>query len=63
MLYVCPANQSNCRPPDVAKALMGNMRAFFAAGHNTIKAEAIAASQPPALKQHYGGKRRTGPSQ
>jgi hypothetical protein len=32
------------------------MRAFFAAGHNTIEADAIAAQQLHALKQHYKGK-------
>jgi hypothetical protein len=33
-------------------------RAFFAAGHDSIKAGAIAARQLHALRQHYGGKLR-----
>jgi hypothetical protein len=32
------------------------MRASFAAGHNTIKADAVAAQQLHALKQHCKGK-------
>jgi hypothetical protein len=34
------------------------MRAFFAARHNTIKADGIAANQLHALRQHYNGKLR-----
>jgi hypothetical protein len=36
-------------PPEVAKAFVRDMRAFFAAGHNTIKADGIAwAAAVPA---------------
>ncbi len=45
-------------PPAVARAFIRDMRAFFAAGHDTIKAEAIAAQQLHLLKEHYGGKLR-----
>jgi hypothetical protein len=45
-------------PPEVAKALVRDMRAFFGAGHNTIKADGIAANQLHALRQHYNGKLR-----
>jgi hypothetical protein len=34
------------------------MRAFFAAGHNSIKADAVAAQQLHALREHYPGKLR-----
>jgi len=34
------------------------MKAFFACGHDTIKADGIAAIQLHALKQHYDGKLR-----
>jgi len=34
------------------------MRAFFACGHDPIKADGIAAMQLHALKQHYNGKLR-----
>jgi hypothetical protein len=43
-------------PPEVAKAFVRDMRAFFAAGHQTIEADGIAARQLHALKQHYNGK-------
>jgi hypothetical protein len=43
-------------PLEVAIAFVAGMRAFFAAGHNTIEADAIAAQQLHALKQHYKGK-------
>jgi len=33
------------------------MRAFFAAGHNTVKADGIA-EQTHSLRQHYDGKLR-----
>ena len=45
-------------PPEVAKAYVRDMRAFFAAGGTGVKADAIAAQQLHALKQHYGGKLR-----
>jgi hypothetical protein len=45
-------------PPEVAKAFVRDMRAFFAARHNTIKADGIAANQLHALRQHYNGKLR-----
>lgn len=32
------------------------MRAFFAAGGRRVKADAIAAQQLHALKQHYSGR-------
>jgi hypothetical protein len=44
-------------PPEVAKAFIRDMRAFFAE-KGTIKADAIAARQLHALKQHYKGKLR-----
>ena len=34
------------------------MKAFFAYGHDTIKADGIAAMQLHALRQHYDGKLR-----
>ncbi len=34
------------------------MRAFFACGHDTIKADGIAAQQLHALREHYSGKLR-----
>jgi len=34
------------------------MKAFFACGHDTIKADGIAAMQLHALKQHYNGKQK-----
>jgi hypothetical protein len=43
-------------PPDVARAFVRDMKAFFACGHDTIKADGIAAMQLHALKQHYNGK-------
>lgn len=42
-------------PPEVAKAFIRYMHAFFAE-KSTIKADAIAANQLHALKQHYNGK-------
>ena len=44
-------------PPDVAKAFMRDMRAFFAEQDKT-KADEIAARQLHSLKQHYAGKLR-----
>jgi len=45
-------------PPEVARAFVRDMKAFFACGHDTIKADGIAAMQLHALKQHYDGKLR-----
>jgi hypothetical protein len=43
-------------PPAVAKAFIRDMRAFFKAGGTGVRADAIAAQQLHALKQHYNGK-------
>jgi hypothetical protein len=43
-------------PPAVARAFVRDMKALFACGHDTIKADGIAAMQLHALKQHYSGK-------
>jgi hypothetical protein len=43
-------------PPEVAKAFVRDMRAFFAVGGTGVKADAIAAQQLHALKEHYKGK-------
>ena len=53
---LCPiyAQQSIELPPEVAKAFVEDMRAFFAAGHNTIKADEIAARQLHALRTYQG---------
>ena len=45
-------------PPAAAREFIRDMKAFFACGHDTIKADGIAAMQLHALKQHYGGKLR-----
>ena len=45
-------------PIAIAKAFVRDMRAFFAAGGTGVKADAIAAQQLHALKQHYNGKLR-----
>ncbi|HLZ04630.1 MAG TPA: hypothetical protein VKR55_21100 [Bradyrhizobium sp.] len=45
-------------PPEVARAFLADMRAFFAAGRNTIKADEIAARQLWILKQHWNGRLR-----
>jgi hypothetical protein len=45
-------------PPEVARAFLADMRAFFAAGHNQIKKDEIAARQLWILKQHWNGKLR-----
>jgi hypothetical protein len=42
-------------PPEVAVA---DMRAYHAAGHDTIKKDEIAARQLWLLKQHWSGKLR-----
>jgi len=56
MFGPCPASQE--LPPEVAQAFVRDMKAFFACGHDTIKADGIAAMQLHALKQHYSGKLR-----
>ena len=38
-------------PPAVARRFVEDMRAFFAAGHNAIKADEIAARQLHALRE------------
>ena len=40
-------------PREVAPAFVRDMRAFFACGHDTIKADGIAALQLQALREHY----------
>jgi hypothetical protein len=45
-------------PPEVAKAFVRDMRAFFAADGTGVKADEIAARQAWLLQQHYGGKVR-----
>jgi hypothetical protein len=45
-------------PPEVAKAFVRDMKAFFKAGGTGLKADGIAAMQLHALKQHYSGKLR-----
>lgn len=44
-------------PPEIARAFVRGMRAFFAE-KSTIKADAIAARQLHSLKQHNKGKLR-----
>jgi hypothetical protein len=39
-------------PPEVAKVFVADMRAFFAAGKNSIKADEIAARQRHILLEH-----------
>jgi hypothetical protein len=55
-LSLAHAKQTDRTAAEVAKAFVRDMRAFFAAGHNTIKADGIAAQQLYLLKQHYPGK-------
>lgn len=43
-------------PPEVAKAFVLDMRAFFAAGDTSVKADGIVARQLHALKQHWHGR-------
>ena len=43
-------------PPEVARDFVRDMRAFFKAGGTGVKADAIAAQQLHALKEHYSGK-------
>jgi hypothetical protein len=45
-------------PPEIARAFVKDMRAFFAAGGTGVKADGIAARQLHALKEHYSGKLR-----
>ena len=45
-------------PPEVARAFVRDMKAFFACGRDTIKADGIAAMQLHDLRQHYSGKLR-----
>ena len=45
-------------PPEVAKAFVRDMKAFFAAGGTGPRADGIAAMQLHALKEHYKGKLR-----
>jgi hypothetical protein len=44
-------------PPEVAREFLADKHAFFAE-KNTVKADAIAARQLHALRQHYTGKLR-----
>ena len=41
-------------PPEVARAFVEDMRAFFAE-KNGVKADGIAARQLHALREHYSG--------
>jgi hypothetical protein len=43
-------------PPEVAKAFVRDVRAFFAASGTDVKADGIAAQQLHALRQHDDGK-------
>ncbi len=43
-------------PPAVARAFVRDMKAYFAAGRDTIKKDGIAANTLHSLKQHYSGK-------
>ena len=45
-------------PPDVAKAFLADMRAFFAAGGTGIKADEIASRQIHVLRQYQGRHQR-----
>jgi hypothetical protein len=45
-------------PPEVARDFVGDMKAFFARGHDTIKVDGIAIGTLHMLKQHYSGKLR-----
>ncbi len=37
-------------PPEVARNFVRDLRAFFACGHDTIKADGIAANTPPLVE-------------
>lgn len=41
-------------PPEAARSFVDGMRAFFAAGNNTIKVDEIAARQLHALRAYQG---------
>jgi hypothetical protein len=45
-------------PPEVARDFVRDMHAFFKAGGTGVRADAIAAQQLHALRQHYNGKLR-----
>jgi len=45
-------------PPAVAREFVRDMKAFFACGHDTIKADGIAVGTLHSLRQHYNGKLR-----
>jgi hypothetical protein len=45
-------------PTEVARDFVRDMDAFFKAGGTGMRADAIAAQQLHALKQHYNGKLR-----
>ena len=45
------------RPPEVGRNFVRDMKAFFACGHDTIKADGIAANTLHSLKQHYRASR------
>lgn len=47
-------SKPNELPPGVARAFFRDMRAFFAAGHNTVKADEIAARQLHTLRAYQG---------
>jgi len=46
------------RKPLELLAFVRDMKAFFACGHDTIKADGIAAMQLHSFKEHYSGKLR-----
>jgi len=41
-------------PPEIARNFVRDMHAFFAAGHDSIKADGIAAQQLRALCEYLG---------
>jgi len=41
-------------PPAVVRAFVADMRAYFAAGHDQIKADGIVAQQLRALREYLG---------
>jgi hypothetical protein len=45
-------------PPEIARAFVRDMQVLRREEHHHIKADAIAAQQLHALRQHYGGKLR-----
>lgn len=54
ILYPAYAPQALELPPEVARAFVRDMRAYFAAGHDQIKADGIAAQQLRALREYLG---------